>query len=617
MASLTVTVITLDEERALPLLLASVRGIANEIVVVDSGSRDRTCELARAAGARVVTNPWPGFKEQKAFALALATGDYVLNLDADESLDPTLAAALRAELDRPGGPRRAAYRIHFRHRCFGRRIRFGQMWRDRRVRVFRREGARYAGSAVHPKVLVRGSIGALPGRCDHAGYRDVAEAERKLGRYSEQVARERYRGGKRFRPWDALRWPLGFLRRYLLWLGFLDGAAGLTLARLYARYDADKARWLRKLDREIGGATGRGALAARLRGLGRRLVIGLATTLWPPPRRSLPAAPDLRKVLVVRSDERVGNQLLTTALLRALERGLPQAQIHLLAAARQSSVVASRHVDRVIPFEKRLAFRRPWRLVALLRALRRERYDAVVEAGHWSAFSLTASLLSRIAARRGAVVGHLRGESARFLSHPVPHDPANLNEVQAKLELLRPFGLLPCGLAPETELGGDPAVADALLARAGVEGPYAVLNPGARMADRRWSPAAHAAVAQGLLHRGLGVLVVWGPGEQHVAQRVAEISGARIAPATDLAELAALLRRARLCVSNNSGPMHLAVAVGTPTVGVFLAGDAGRWSHQLPIFQAAEPAGEEDAEAVLAACDRLLRSTASFASPSL
>ncbi len=614
MARLTVTVVTLDEEEALPRLLASVRGVADEIVVVDSGSKDRTVELARAAGARVVANPWPGFKEQKAFALSLATGDYVLNLDADEWLDPALARSLRDELDRPGGPRAAAYRIHFRHRFAGRPVRFGQMWRDRRVRVVRREGAAWTGSAVHPKLRVRGPVADLPGRCDHAGFRDAADAERKLARYAEQVARERYRDGQRRRAWDALRWPLGFLRRYVLWLGLLDGAAGLTLARLYARYDADKARWLARLEREIGGARGRSAAASWARSAGRRIVVAVATALWPTPRRPIPPAPELRKVLVIRSDERVGNQLLTTPLLRALKQGLPHAELHLLAAARQSSVVASRHVDRVIPFEKRLAFRRPWRLVRLLLELRRERYDVVVEAGHWSGFSLTASLLARIAGAGGAVVGHLRGESARFLSHPVAHDAANVNEVQAKLELLRPFGLQPRGLAPETELGGDPAPARALLARAGVGGPYAVLNPGARMADRRWPPAAHAAVARGLAARGLAVLVVWGPGEEPIARAVADGSESRLAPPTGLAELAALLRGARLCVSNNSGPMHLAVAVGTPTVGVFLSGDARRWRHELPAFEAAEPRGEGDAGAVLAACDRLLATAAAASS---
>jgi ADP-heptose:LPS heptosyltransferase len=344
----------------------------------------------------------------------------------------------------------------------------------------------------------------------------------------------------------------------------------------------------------------------RLRGLGRAFVVRLATLLFPTPRAALPPLASIRRVLVIRADERVGNQLLTTPLLRALKLGLPAAEVHLLAAARQAGVVATGHVDLVIPFEKRALFRRPWRFLALLRSLRRARYDVVIEAAHWSGYSLTASLLARVLSAGGAVVGHDRGESARFLSHPVRHDPSNGNEVRAKLELLRPFGLSPRGLEPETELGRDPAPARALLATLRLAGPLAVLNPGARMADRRWPPEAHADVARGLLARGLSVLVVWGPGEEPLARAVAEGSGAALAPATDLPLLAGLLREAALCVSNNSGPMHLAVAVGTPTVGVFLSGDAARWGHELPSFTAAEPGPGDGAGAVLAACDRLL-----------
>ena len=601
-------VIVRDEETALPALLASVRGLADEVVVVDSGSRDRTIDIARAAGARVFQHAWSGYGPQRRFALAQTRHDYILSLDADERVSPELAEAIRAELARPEAERAAAYRLHFRHQAFGRPARFGAMWRDRRVRLFDKRRGGYDDAPVHERIVVDGPVRDLAGRCDHLGYRDVAEARAKLGRYAELAARERYRRGDRWRPWHVLRWPAGFFKRYVLKLGFLDGVTGLRLATLYAGYDLDKARGLRRLAREVGGARGRSALSTRLRDAGRRLVIALATALFPTPRQPLPAGPDLRKLLVIRSDERVGNQLLTTPLLRALAEGLPHTELHLLAAARQSGVVASRHVKRVIPFEKRLFFRRPWRLLALLRALRREGYDAVVEAGHWSGSSLTASLLARVAAGDGAVVGHLRGESARFLSHPVSHDPANENEVRAKLELLRPFGLLPRGLAPETELGSEAGLGEPILAAAGVAGAFAVLNPGARMADRRWPPAAHAAVARGLAARGLEVLVVWGPGEEALARAVAEGSGARLAPPTDLRQLAAVLRRARLCVSNNSGPMHLAVAVGTPTVGVFLSGDARRWRHDLASFEAAEPRGEEDAGAVLDACDHLLRS---------
>jgi ADP-heptose:LPS heptosyltransferase len=113
-------------------------------------------------------------------------------------------------------------------------------------------------------------------------------------------------------------------------------------------------------------------------------------------------------------------------------------------------------------------------------------------------------------------------------------------------------------------------------------------------------------VCAGLARRGLAPLVVWGPGEEPLAWAVAQGSGATLAPPTDLALLAALMRRARLVVSNNSGPMHLGVAVGARTVGVFFRGDSARWGHQLPAFEAAEVRGDQQAEVVLAAVDRVL-----------
>src|SRR5512133_87046 len=353
----------------------------------------------------------------------------------------------------------------------------------------------------------------------------------------------------------------------------------------------------------------RGRLGSLARGAGRAVVVGLASLLFP--RRSAPMPPPgtIRKLLVVRTDERVGNQLLTTPLLRALKLGLPGAELHLLAP-RQAEAIVPPHVDRLWRWQKRDAFRAPLRLLAQLRDLRRERFDVVIEASHWSAFSLTAGLLARLVGGR-VTVGHDRGESARFLSHAVPHDPARGSEVPAKLELLAPLGLPERGLAPETGLGIDPAPARALLAAAGLDGrPFAVLNPGARLADRRWPPEPYAAVAKGLAERGLGVLVVWGPGEEPNAREIARRSGTTLAPPTDLALLAGLMRISRLVVTNNSGPMHLAAAVGAPTVGVFFSGDSARWGHRLPSFAAAEVRSANDHALVLDACDRLLALTA-------
>jgi ADP-heptose:LPS heptosyltransferase/glycosyltransferase involved in cell wall biosynthesis len=607
MPRLSVVVITRNEEEALPALLASVREIADEVLVVDSGSSDRTVAIAEGAGARVVFHAWPGYGAQRRFAASVARHDLILSLDADERPTPELVSAIRTELARPEAELAAAYRIEFRHRALGRAVRFGAMWKDVRVRLYDRRRGGYDDAPVHERVHVDGPVRDLPGICLHEGYRDLVEARAKTARYAELAARDRFRGGARFHSWQLLRWPAGFLRRYVLWLGFLDGWAGLQLALVYARYDLEKALWLRRLEAEIGGARGRGATAMRWRDRARRLVVSIAALLWPRPTRPLQPASEIRRVLVVRPDERVGNQLLTTPLLRALKRGLPHAHVDLLAAARQSQVVVSRHVDRVIPFQKRLAFRRPWTFVCELLALRRARYDLVIEAGHWSGFSLTASLLARIASAGAPVIGHRRGESGRFLSHAVDHDPVRENEVSAKLELLAPLGLCADDRAPETELGCDAALAERVLRPLGMaDAGYAILNPGARMTDRRWPPASFIEVARGIADGGLRVLVVWGPGEEHLARTIAQSSCSQLAPATDLPTLAALLRGARLCVSNNSGPMHLAVAVGTPTVGLFLSDDRRRWGHELPWFEAAEPRGEHDAEAVLAACDRLM-----------
>ncbi|MFT3914623.1 MAG: glycosyltransferase family 9 protein [Anaeromyxobacteraceae bacterium] len=360
--------------------------------------------------------------------------------------------------------------------------------------------------------------------------------------------------------------------------------------------------------KKLGGGVQRGPIANFFRAIGRTLALGLANLVFPRPRAALPALDRLRRVLVVRLDERVGNQLLTTPLLRALKLGLPGAELHLLAP-KQGRLAGSPHVDRFVLWQKRDAFKAPLRFIGLLRGLRRERYDLVVEANHWSAYSLTGSLVARLVAGKAPIVGHDRGDAARFLSHPVRHDPAEPSEVPAKLELLQALGLPARGLELETSLGVDAlGEADALLAAAGLTGkPLAVVNPGARISDRRWPPEHYAEVCKGLIARGLAPLVVWGPGEEVLAKAIAEGSGAVFAPPTSLPLLAALMRRARLVVSNNSGPMHLAMAVGARTVGVFFRGDSARWGHRLPTFAAAEVRGDAPAEVVLRAVDEVMR----------
>lgn len=246
MPRLSVTIITRDEERDLPDCLASV-AFADEIVVVDSLSRDRTCEIARAAGARVFERPWPGFAAQKQFALEQASGDWVLNLDADERCSPRLREALGEALDRGGVD---GYDLPFQTWSFGRRLRFGGLRGEHHLRLFRRAKAHYPPVAVHEGVELRGALARLDAPIVHHPYASLEEYLAKLNHYTSQFARARFEAGRPFSRLAALRWPLGFAKRYLLRLGFLDGYAGFVHAMLSGLYDFLKYAKVEDLERE-------------------------------------------------------------------------------------------------------------------------------------------------------------------------------------------------------------------------------------------------------------------------------------------------------------------------------------------------------------------------------
>ncbi|MGC4117533.1 MAG: glycosyltransferase family 2 protein [Myxococcales bacterium] len=247
MPKLSVIVIAKDEERDLPGCLASV-AFADEIVVVDAESTDRTREVAQAAGpkVRVVVRPWPGHAAQKAFALSQATGDWVLSLDADERCSQELQEAipkLVAASDVDG------YLVLFQTWAFGRRQRFGGRWSERHLRLFRREKATFPAREIHESAEVAGRIVKVDAPILHHAVRTLDELVEKVNRYSTLGALERFKKGKRFTVLSYFRLPWGFFKRYVLWLGVLDGWDGYVQARLGATYDFLKVAKLRDLER--------------------------------------------------------------------------------------------------------------------------------------------------------------------------------------------------------------------------------------------------------------------------------------------------------------------------------------------------------------------------------
>jgi glycosyltransferase involved in cell wall biosynthesis len=227
--ALSVVVITRDEEANIAACLASV-SFAREIVVLDSGSQDRTVELARAAGARVEqTTDWPGFGPQKNRALAFATQPWVLALDADERVTPQLREEILAVLRREGGP--DAWDVPRRSSFCGQYMAHSGWYPDRVTRLFRRGTARFSDDIVHERVLPTGPVGHLRGDLLHDTYADLAEMLQKLDRYSTAGAQKLWEQGRRASLGKALaHGAWAFLRTYVLRLGFLDGRMGFVLA---------------------------------------------------------------------------------------------------------------------------------------------------------------------------------------------------------------------------------------------------------------------------------------------------------------------------------------------------------------------------------------------------
>jgi glycosyltransferase involved in cell wall biosynthesis len=223
---ISAVLITKNAERHLAEVLAALRGCA-EIVIVDSGSHDRTQAIAEAAGARWHHQDWLGFGPQKNHAIALARHDWILALDADEVLDATAQAAL-ADLDLADPAR--AWRLRRRTFVGGRELRWGHL-NDAPVRLFNRTRTRWSDAPVHESVTPAGPCAHLPGSIRHHAFADAADLFVRGGGYARaKAAVYRARGRRATAPLLLARAAAAFTRSYVLRLGALDGGLGVVSA---------------------------------------------------------------------------------------------------------------------------------------------------------------------------------------------------------------------------------------------------------------------------------------------------------------------------------------------------------------------------------------------------
>src|SRR5574343_231081 len=221
---LSVAIITLDAGRALADCLASVAW-ADDIVIVDSGSRDDTLAIAAQAGARVLHQDWLGFGPQKQYAVDACRHDWVLCLDADERVSPELLASLKSAL---ASPQQQAYRFARCTRFLGRYLKHGEGYPDWSLRFFDRRQARWSDDAVHEKVVANGIVGTLQGDLLHDSAESLSSYLTKQNRYTSLAADMALAAGKRSSTGRIVFSPfIRFIKFYLIRQGFRDGLPGL------------------------------------------------------------------------------------------------------------------------------------------------------------------------------------------------------------------------------------------------------------------------------------------------------------------------------------------------------------------------------------------------------
>ena len=246
-STLSVAIITFNEADNLERTLASVR-FADEIVVVDSGSTDRTVEIANSFGAKVFSEEWKGFALQKNSAIDKCTATWVLSLDADEELTEELAAEIRSmlETDAETSPQVDGYRLRLRHVFLGRWMRYGGYYPDMKLRLFRRVTnsgiAHFTDRPVHESVTVAGKVETMTKDFLHHGYPNLEIYLEHMNHYSTLGARIVAAKGKVSRSLPAFLWnvalvpKLTFVWNYVFRLGFLDGREGLLLHLYHSAY---------------------------------------------------------------------------------------------------------------------------------------------------------------------------------------------------------------------------------------------------------------------------------------------------------------------------------------------------------------------------------------------
>jgi len=229
---ISAVIITYNEEKRLEAALKSVAGVASEIIIVDSFSSDDTVKIAKKYTNKVFRQKWTNFADQKNFANSRASFPWILSLDADERLSPELREELLQI--KSGEPDSSGFSMPRKVFYLGKWIRHSVWYPDRKIRLFRKDKARWEGEYVHEKLVIEEKIQKLKGAIHHFTYRNISEHLARVDKFSDLGAQKLYTQKKKCRWYHLVFLPFfRFAKSFFLKAGFLDGYAGFVISVLH------------------------------------------------------------------------------------------------------------------------------------------------------------------------------------------------------------------------------------------------------------------------------------------------------------------------------------------------------------------------------------------------
>jgi len=251
MTKLSAVIITLNEEKNIGRCIDSLKGVADEIIVVDSGSTDGTEDICREKEVRFEFNTWQGYIEQKNFANSLATHDYIFSIDADEALSEELRKSILEAKEQFDAD---AYEMNRLTNYCGKWIRHGGWYPDRKLRLFHRDKYQWGGERIHEQMVNKDAntrVSYLKGDLLHYSYYDIAQHISQANHFTNMTAALAVEKGKRAGMLKIILSPLiKFIRDYFIRLGFLDGYYGYVVCRISAQATFMKYAKIRQLRKD-------------------------------------------------------------------------------------------------------------------------------------------------------------------------------------------------------------------------------------------------------------------------------------------------------------------------------------------------------------------------------